>query len=143
MCLFTICDRNFAVFLSQLTIFNFHVITGNLILIGLEGSRSIQHGKSRRSLLEVLSRLRRSLPASGRSVGLRLSRHLTKGCRERTSGTQGIRILPWVPEACLALSSLSYYTPAPSNVQEVRSLLSMTTYCAWFIPGYVTLTQPL
>ena len=72
------------------TIFNVHVITGNLILIGLEGSRSIQHGKSRPSLPEVLSRLRRSLPASGRSAAFGRPRHLTKACRERTSGTQGI-----------------------------------------------------
>ena len=32
---------------------------------------------------------------------------------------------------------------APSSVTEVRSLLGMTNYCARFIEGYATLTEPL
>ena len=50
--------------------------------MGLKGSRCIQHGKSRRSWPEVLSRLRCSLRTFG------CPRHLMKACRERTSGNQ-------------------------------------------------------
>ena len=31
----------------------------------------------------------------------------------------------------------------PANTSEIRSLLGMANYCSRFIPGYVTLTQPL
>ena len=71
------------------TIFNFHVITGNLILIRLEGlgpSSTVNQG----TLYQRFSRgfAARCRPPAGWSAFDR-PRHLTKACRERTSGTQG------------------------------------------------------
>ena len=114
------------------TIFNFHVITGNLILIELEGSRSIQHSKSRRSWPEVHSQLRRSLPASSGRLAFGCLRHLTKACHEGTSGTQGkftthVKLkLTWRP---LSYSLWNMLTPKGSCVKTI----GVTSYKVLFM----------